>query len=145
MKNIILADDDHDFRLALAAFVRRAGYCVHEADDGAKVLALREAYPDSIVILDILMPGTDGLESITTLLQKDPTTRILAVSGGGQIAGRSYLHMATRLGARVTLEKPFAVASLLQAVQALEQAGPPCDGLASCEGTSGEQRNSPNL
>lgn len=141
MKNIILADDDHDFRLALAAFVRRAGYCVHEADDGAKAMALHEAYPDAIIIIDILMPGKEGLESISALLEKNAETPILAISGGGHIAGHSYLQMAAKMGARVTLEKPFAGSTLLQAVKTLEHAAELRHGLNTSECVLDPPRN----
>jgi FixJ family two-component response regulator len=118
---------------------------LHEADDGAKALALHEAYPDAVVIIDILMPGKEGLESISALLEKNAATPILAISGGGHIAGRSYLQLAARMGARVTLEKPFAGSTLLRAVKTLEHAADPTQNPCTPEGVLDPPQNTGSM
>ena len=74
--------------------------------------------PD-IVVLDILMPGHDGIETIRDLKVSHPGVAIIAMSGGGMIDCATYLRMATVLGAHATLTKPFSFPQLLSLVLAL--------------------------
>jgi len=79
--------------------------------------------PDAIdlVITDILMPGQDGLETITKLRQRNPQVKIIAISGGGQRVRIDLLHVAVLLGAQRTLHKPFRPQELLEVVRELTE------------------------
>ncbi|MEK7299596.1 MAG: response regulator, partial [Nitrospirota bacterium] len=71
-----------------------------------------------LVILDILMPDQDGLESIMTLRREFPASRVIAITGGSDMIGiLNFLDVAKMLGARRTLQKPFDMQTLLDAAQ----------------------------
>jgi CheY-like chemotaxis protein len=119
MKRILLVDDVEDFRQTISKTLERAGYEVQTAPDGAAALQLYHQHPVDLIIIDLLMPGKEGLETIMELRQLQPALKIIAMSGGGRIDARDYLTMATTLGATTALEKPFTSQELLQTVASL--------------------------
>jgi CheY-like chemotaxis protein len=116
---ILVVDDEPAFREMLALMLERAGYQTATAADGAAGAQCLEQSRFDLVITDMLMPDCDGLEFIADLRQRFPRTRIVAMSGGGHIAGEKYLKMARGLGAHSTLAKPFTQDELLTAVAAM--------------------------
>jgi DNA-binding response OmpR family regulator len=116
---ILVVDDEEAIRSVLREALEYAGYEVVEAEDG---VAGVEQYHDKradLVILDILMPRKDGLETIQELLQADPTTKIIAISGGVRGGKVDNLAVAKALGAQRTLAKPFRLHELLEMVAAV--------------------------
>ncbi len=83
------------------------------AEDGYKIFL--DESPD-LVITDILMPDTDGIELITRLQREKPDVPIIAISGGGKCPAELYLSSSQYLGATRTLPKPFRRDELLQTV-----------------------------
>jgi two-component system, chemotaxis family, chemotaxis protein CheY len=61
----------------------RAGYHVTEACDGKEVLQHDRLAPADVVIMDILMPDQDGLETIATLRREFPNVKVIAITGEG--------------------------------------------------------------
>jgi len=119
MALILLIDDDLKIRELLRRILEHAGYEVVEASDGREGLSLyRERKPD-LVITDIVMPGKDGLETITDLRIEFPGSKIVAISGGGRLDPKPYLELAEGFGADRLLTKPFGHEELLEAVQNL--------------------------
>lgn len=112
MTRVLIVDDDEQIRHLYRDLFEVAGYEVDEAGDG---LAALEAYPrlqPDVVICDILMPGMNGLLTITEILRINPRARIIAISGGHAEQG-DYLAAALQLGAVATFQKPFDVQELL--------------------------------
>jgi DNA-binding response OmpR family regulator len=87
-------------------------------DSGEAGIELAAASDFDLVITDIVMPGTEGLETIKQIRRHKPGIKILAVSGGGSSKG-DYLHYAERLGANAALAKPFEPVEFLEVVAAL--------------------------
>jgi DNA-binding NtrC family response regulator len=109
-------DDDSEVRLFLSRVLTSAGYDVEEASDGHGALtAVAGRLPD-VVLTDILMPGTDGLELILELRRLSPRAAIIAMSGGSTVGRALHLSSATEFGAAHVLEKPFSTHALLAAV-----------------------------
>jgi signal transduction histidine kinase/CheY-like chemotaxis protein len=77
-RRVVLADADADARRPLAHLLRRQGYEVAEAADGAEAVALIRARRPDCALLDVRMPGTDGLAALA-MLREDRTTRDLPV------------------------------------------------------------------
>jgi YesN/AraC family two-component response regulator len=69
------------------------------------------------VITDIVMPGKEGLETISDLVREYPSVKIIAMSDGGAKQNNLYLRMAQGLGVATTLRKPFTAKDLLDTVQ----------------------------
>ena len=119
---ILLADDDEVFRAVICRCLRAAGHTVEEAADGKEALKFLAAKTPDIIITDILMPNTDGIELTSAVKRGHPGVRVLAISGRRQLGSVDLLHLASMLGADATLSKPFAPEQLLEMVAALEGA-----------------------
>ena len=107
-------------RRFVAHALEKQGHVLSEAADGAEALRILAERPIDLVITDLLMPETDGIETIMELRRLYPATKIIAISGGGEYqSGRGFLRAAESLGADRTLTKPFEWTQLLPAVEAL--------------------------
>ncbi len=82
-------------------------------------MELHSEEPADLVIVDILMPSKDGIETIKEFARDFPEVKIIAISGGGLMTPQEYLGMAKKLGADVTLTKPFEPEELLEAIREL--------------------------
>jgi CheY-like chemotaxis protein len=119
MPSVLIVDDEEAVRRLIRETLEQAGYHVYEASDGKEGLARYRQSPADLVIMDILMPDQDGLESILTLRREFPKARIVAITGGSDMIGiLNFLDVARMLGARRTLQKPFEMKQLLDTVQA---------------------------
>jgi two-component system nitrogen regulation response regulator NtrX len=109
-ETILIIDDEEGIRTSLAGVLEDEGYTVRLAADGEEGLAMaREEMPD-LVLLDIWMPGLDGLEVLQRLKAVFPGLSVVMISGHGTIetAVRS-----TRLGAQDFIEKPLSLEKVL--------------------------------
>jgi len=121
MTRILVIDDDQAVRTAISLVLEREGFEVEIVGDGhAGVAAMAKAGFD-IVIVDLFMPGMDGLETIKAFNLTAPSVPIIAMSG---ILARQapddapdFLRLATTFGAVHSLHKPFRPNDLLQAVE----------------------------
>ena len=119
---ILIVEDDPQVRNSTAQILERAGYDICQAEDGEIGLStFREEKPD-IVILDIIMPNKEGIEIIPELRTIRPSSKILAISGGGRSNAQDYLTLADVIGADATLAKPFERVELLAIVTKLARA-----------------------
>ncbi len=125
MKRILLIDDNEAFRRPLAEVLKRAGYEVHTAPEGATALKLFRQQPFDLVITDLIMPGMEGVETILELRRLAPAVKLIAMSGGGRLGPQDYLPIAKRLGANETLVKPFQAPVILGLVASLLAATAP--------------------
>jgi CheY-like chemotaxis protein len=121
-KCILKVDDDPDLLEILDAFLEDAGYRTLEALTGAEAIRkTREFLPD-LVLLDILMPETDGY-AVMEALRADTLTSHIPILAVSARSGREDRRHALRLGACDFLVKPFSEEELLQAVHSA--IGPP--------------------
>jgi two-component system, chemotaxis family, chemotaxis protein CheY len=119
MPSVLVVDDQEWIRKLVREVLEQAGYVVEEARGGNQGLERYRARQADVVIMDILMPDQDGIESIVTLRREFPESRVIAMTGGGDMIGiLNFLDVARMLGANRTLQKPFTVNALLEAVAA---------------------------
>jgi DNA-binding NtrC family response regulator len=116
---ILIVDDNQRARDAVAWLLQREGHEVRVADNGRTALALLERANLDIVVTDIHMPETDGLELIMECRRRWPDLPVIAMSGGSMIPSCEVLDDARLLGAAETLEKPFEFGVLRAAVERL--------------------------
>jgi two-component system response regulator MprA len=113
---VLVVDDDPDVRDSLVRALRYAGYGVTAAADGAEALALLSRSPADLIVLDVLMPMVDGLETCRRLRVRGDATPILVLTARGTLEDRVN---GLAAGADDYLVKPFALAELLARVRAL--------------------------
>ena len=113
---VLVVDDDEHFRVLARAILEPAGFEVIESADMQQCMSQLRHHAVDVVILDMVMPGRDGIESVRELKQLFPEIRIVAVSGAEQ--SDLYLSVSAHLGADASLEKArvSALGPLLQLV-----------------------------
>jgi two-component system, chemotaxis family, chemotaxis protein CheY len=129
MPSVLVIDDERDVRDSIQLVLRRAGFEVTTAENG--VIGIDEYFrkPADVVIIDIVMPGSNGIEVIETIRKRLPGARIIAISGGGNfgpwgykpgtIVTDAYLASASKSGADAVMTKPFHRADLIALVRSL--------------------------
>jgi two-component system, NtrC family, nitrogen regulation response regulator NtrX len=112
-KTILVVDDEKDIRISLTGILEDEGYQVLTADNGIEALeCARQELPD-LVLLDIWMPGMDGLETLEKLKILFPQVTVIMISGHGTI---ETAVRATKLGAFDFIEKPLSLDKVLISV-----------------------------
>lgn len=115
MATILVIDDEDSIRHLLKEVLEKAGHKVLEASDGRQGLELYQKNKVDLVLMDILMPGTDGLEATLELTREYVDAKVIAMTGAQ--GDRNFLDVAKLFGARRVFEKPFDLAKLVEAVQ----------------------------
>jgi two-component system response regulator AtoC len=116
---VLVIDDDPGVRDYMEALVSRQGYEVLAVADGEQALKSLETTQPDLITLDVVLPGMDGLETLSQLKKRLPDVPVVMLSGHGQ--ARNIVE-AMRLGASDFLRKPFEVEELELAFQkALEK------------------------
>ena len=113
---ILVAEDQADIRELLALNLRGAGYEVRAVADGLAALQSQIEQPSELLILDLMMPGKDGLEVCKALRARGSATPILMLTAKSTELDRV---LGLELGADDYLTKPFSLAELLARVKAL--------------------------
>lgn len=110
---ILIIDDEKDIRSSLTGILEDEGYQVLCAESGAEGLeSVRQELPD-LILLDIWMPGMDGLETLGKLKAQYPHVTVIMISGHGTI---ETAVRATKLGAFDFIEKPLSLEKVLISV-----------------------------
>jgi DNA-binding NtrC family response regulator len=107
--DLLLVDDDADFRESVARRVMRRGYQVQEATHGEQALQLASLRQFDVVILDMVMPGMSGIQVLEQLKLAHPECEVIMLTGQGTIEAAVQ---AMKLGAYDFLTKPFPLAEL---------------------------------
>jgi CheY-like chemotaxis protein len=121
MTRILVVDDDESVGFAIKTVLETAGYEISYAPDCMSGLTAIKEAEYGVLMVDLFMPGIDGLETIKAFRQIKPDVPIIAISGfvsrDGHGRAPDFLAMATKLGANRALAKPFRPRDLLQAVE----------------------------
>ncbi len=116
---ILVIDDESDIRRLLRLALEEAGYIVRESCEGEQGLAIAKQEQCALAIVDLFMPGKEGLETILALRREIPTIKLIAMSGGSDHT--DLLSVATSFGADRTIDKPYELDTLLTSIAALLQ------------------------
>ena len=119
MARILLMDDEDALRAIIVDVLTEEGHQVIDSATGR--IAMKPEVLDlvDLVITDIIMPDVEGMEAIREIVQRRPQLPILAISGGGRTVTADYLPLASHMGARDTLKKPFTPDELIERVNTL--------------------------
>jgi CheY-like chemotaxis protein len=129
MSRVLVIDGDLAVNTAVETTLELYGYDVTVAEDSRSGLAAAEQSRFDLIIVDIFMPGMDGLASIRRLKELAPSVPVVALSGfcfrNSAGPAPDFLAMAAKLGAAGSLQKPFAARELLNIVSASLTGGTP--------------------
>jgi two-component system response regulator ResD len=113
--SILVVDDEPTITEVVSRYLERAGYATRTAADGARALELAGAERPDLVVLDLMLPGMDGLEVMRRLRARERVSVIL-LTAKGESTDRV---IGLRLGADDYVVKPFSPAELVARVDAV--------------------------
>ncbi len=105
-KKILIVDDEEDVRLFLGDFLSERDLQVSTAASGEEALQKMEKSPADVVLLDIMMPGIDGLECLKLIREKYPKTAVIMLTA---LKDEARIAKANKLGALNYIIKPFSL------------------------------------
>ncbi len=114
MKSILIVDDEISIRQSLEGILEDEGFETLFAATGEECLTLLLSEDPDLILLDIWMPGIDGLETLKKIKQTRPQQLVVMMSGHGSI---ETAVKATRLGAFDFIEKPLSLEKVLLSIQ----------------------------
>ena len=110
MHNILIVDDEAGIRQSLKGVLEDEGYKAALADSAEACLNMLDKRPFDVVLLDIWLPGMDGLDCLQRIKQSDDAPEVIMISGHGTI---ETAVRATKLGAFDFIEKPLSLEKTL--------------------------------
>ena len=113
METVLVVDDEPTLREVVVRYLERAGYRALEAGDGDEAEALLRNQPPDLVILDLMLPGTDGLE-LCRRIRADSALPVIMLTARGEEADRI---VGLELGADDYVTKPFSPRELVARVR----------------------------
>ena len=129
MASVLVIDDEPDVRDSISQVLTRVGFEVLTADNGLTGVEDFLRRPSDVVIVDVIMPRSNGVEVIKRIRSAFPGARIIAITGGGNfgplgykpgtIVTDSYLESARQAGADAVMSKPFHRSDLIALVRSL--------------------------
>lgn len=83
--HILVVDDEHNIRLTLAALLSRAGYTVTTAASGEEALAMFDRQPFDLMLVDLQMPGINGIQVVEAIRRRSLDTIVIVLTGHGSL------------------------------------------------------------
>ncbi len=124
MARILVIDDNTSMRDAVCEMLQQVGHQTISVESGRNAIQIHRNEPVDLIITDLFMPDTDGLEVIYQFRREFPEVKIIAVSGGGSRGLVELLVVAKKMGAHRAFMKPFAWEELLTAIEELMDPSP---------------------
>jgi two-component system, OmpR family, response regulator ResD len=123
---VLVVDDEPTIVEIVGRYMERAGYETYEASDGPEALRLAELHRPDLVVLDVMLPGIDGIEVMRRLHERPgPRTAVILLTARGEESDRL---VGLRHGADDYVVKPFSPAELVARVDAvLRRVSPPAE------------------
>jgi CheY-like chemotaxis protein len=118
-KRILVVDDDELVRVTAKTILEREGYFVKLASNGVQALEQAAQMSLDVMILDIIMPEKEGIETLLQIKREFPSVKVIAISSGGRKGVDDFLMIADRFGADAALKKPIRPKALLAQVSRL--------------------------
>ncbi|MBD7965110.1 MAG: response regulator [Bacillota bacterium] len=111
---ILIVDDQYGIRILLNEIFQKEGYKTYQAANGVQALSIVEKDRPDLVILDMKIPGMDGLEILRRVKKHDETIQVIIMTAYGEL---DMIHEAMKLGAITHFAKPFDIDEIRAAVR----------------------------
>ena len=117
MARILVIEDERDIRELFRRMLTEAGHIVDVAPDGIAALKMVASGSYDVLLLDIIMPKKDGVETMAALAKDHPTVKVIVITGGGlHLNAQDCMDMAKSPQCVIKLKKPVREETLLEAV-----------------------------
>jgi len=116
--HILIVDDEAGILSSLEGILQDEGYRVVKADSGERAIDLVRAETPDVVLVDVWMPGIDGIKTLQAVKETSADTEVIVMSGHGNI---DTAVAATKLGAFDFIEKPLSMETVLRVVDSAVQ------------------------
>jgi DNA-binding response OmpR family regulator len=116
MAEVLVVDDDQTVREVVVSYLKAAGHSVAEAADGASALDALKEQPADLIVLDLMMPGVDGLEVCRRLRQEGNDVPVIMLTALGTEQDRV---VGLEIGADDYVTKPFSPRELVLRVDSI--------------------------
>lgn len=113
-KKILIVDDQYGIRILLNEVFRKEGYKTFQAANGVQALAILENDDPDLVLLDMKIPGMDGIEILKRMREKDAAIKVIIMTAYGEL---DMIQEAKDLGALTHFAKPFDIDEIRDAVK----------------------------
>lgn len=126
LAKILLVEDFDDTRLMMKMWLEKRGYRVIEAETGEQAITLAQREAPDLIIMDVMMPGMNGLDATQRIRQYQALRRtpIVAVSAYG---ADEYRRLAIQAGCNEYVSTPFEPTALAELITSLLAGGEPAD------------------
>ncbi|MEK3732691.1 MULTISPECIES: response regulator [Paenibacillus] len=114
-QRVLIVDDQNGIRILLMEVFSSEGYETFQAANGKIALEIVKQHSPDLVLLDMKIPGMDGLEILKHIKQMDPEIKVIMMTAYGEL---DMIKEATELGALMHFTKPFDIDEMRQAVNA---------------------------
>ncbi len=119
-RKILVVDDEDDVRMFLEDFLSERDLLVETASNGDEALRKAAVFHPDVVLLDVMMPGIDGMECLQKLKEKYPKISVIMLTA---LKDETRMEKAKKLGAYDYIVKPFSLDYLeKQLVKLVEEA-----------------------
>ena len=113
--NVLIVDDLTFIKMVLRDIIEKSGFrVVGEASNGEQAIALYQDTRPDVVLMDITMPGMDGLTALKKIREIDPGARVIICSALGQ---QRLILQAIQMGAKDFIVKPFQPQRVVSALK----------------------------
>lgn len=111
--SILLVDDSADDRATISDILLNKGYRINEAEDGYRGLELIQYSKYDLILLDVMMPGMDGIKTLEWIKEINPATAVIVISAHNE---EELIGKAIKKGALAYLTKPVDIEKLLKII-----------------------------
>ncbi|MEI2389996.1 response regulator [Priestia megaterium] len=113
-EKILIVDDQYGIRILLTEVLQKEGYTTFQAANGFQAIDITKEQAPDLVLLDMEIPGMDGIEILKRLKQHDETIKVIIMTAYGEL---DMIQEAKDLGALTHFAKPFDIDEIRKVVR----------------------------
>ncbi|WP_312889027.1 response regulator [Desertibacillus haloalkaliphilus] len=114
MEKILVVDDQYGIRVLLNEILQKDGYQLYQAANGVQALTIVEEEEPDLVLLDMKIPGMDGLEILKRIKEMNSDIRVIMMTAYGEL---NMINEAMNLGAVTHFAKPFDIDDVREVIR----------------------------